>query len=285
MPGPGVADLAGLGFYRSRLDASGQVRPWDVDDLAANARSGDPYAGRVSAGERPKLSFQLEVPQQPAVWVGADPEEVAAWSTSLEQSLRLWGLAPGDTLALFDYGSSPLVFLSSSAYLPYLGQGAAQRLGATTVCGDGTASGADRMAETVQMLDPAAIVIRSDLVGAFAAALRRRGTTLRCRWVALCCPDGAPRRAEAEECERVLRVPTRRVMRADAAFVLAPECPACQQFHLDAGLYRIETVSGAVTVTTLFARRCPAHRYRLGAAGAGAPSCPAAPSSWCLRWD
>jgi hypothetical protein len=277
--------LEALEFYRSRLDAEGNVRPWDVDDLAEFAGHGDPFAGRVAPGDRPTLSFQLEVPEEPVVWIGAEPAEVYAWSMALEQSLRLWGLGPGDTLALFDYGSSPLVLLSSSAYLPYLGQGAAQRLGVTTVCCDGVANAADRMAETVEMLDPAAIVLRAELVVPLAGALRRRGVRLRCRWVALCCSEGAPRRVEAHACEQALQVPTRRVLRADAAFVLAPECPTCDRFHLDSDLYRLETVQGAVTVTTLFARRCPSHRYLLGAAGADSPGCPAAPDSWRVRWD
>ena len=57
--------------------------------------------------------------------------------------------------------------------------------------------------------------------------------------------------------------PPTRVLRADAAFLLAGECPECGLFHLDR-VYRAESLpANEVAVTTAFARICPAFRYNL----------------------
>jgi hypothetical protein len=190
-----------------------------------------------------------------------------------------WGLAAGETIAFFDYGSSPLVLLASSSYMAYLKRGAADRLGVTAICNDGVATMAARMAGIIETVKPAAVVLRRDLLAPFAGALETAGVKLagRVRWAAVSEPEGVPAREEVARFAKSFGVPTYRVLRADAAFLLAGECPECGFFHLDSAYEARAATSGEVTITTSFARACPVVRYNIGAAELVGTGCPREP--------
>jgi hypothetical protein len=101
-----------------------------------------------------------------------------------------------------------------------------------------------------------------------AMALDAAGLSLsgRVRWLAISEVEGAISRTEAAQLSARLGVPVWRVLRSDAAFLLAGECPDCREFHLDRE-YRAESLpSGHVAVTARFAKSCPAVRYDIGTA-------------------
>ncbi len=270
--------LAQYGFYRGRLDAHGRPAPWTLADLEefASAHPGDPFAGRVLAGAVPKVALQLEATGEPPLWTALDPPELDRWAGVLARMWSRWGAAPGEVIAFFEYGSSPLVLLASSGYVGYLRRGAAERLGLTAICNDGVATMAVRMASIVETVGPSMLVLRSELVAPFAAALEAVGDTLagRVRWVALSEMEGVTPRPEVERAAQRLGVPVYRILRCDPAFLIAGECPGCRGFHLDRE-YRAEALpAGEVAVTARFARCCPAARYNIGAARLLAPGCP-----------
>ena len=259
--------LDGLAFYRERIGADGTLRPWNLSDLENFAAShpDDPFAGRMRAGVAPKFSLQLEATGDPSIWVGLEPAELDRWDAVVARLWQRWGTARGETIALFEYGSSPLVLLASSGYVGYLRRGAADRLGLNAVCNDGVAAMADRMVTIIETLKPSMLVIRRDLVVPLATALEASGAKLtgRIRWIAITEVEGAISRADAEKLSTRFGVPVRRILRCDAAFLLAGECPNCRAFHLDS-VYRAEARGGHVVITSKFAKACPVVGFDLG---------------------
>ncbi|HUY27705.1 MAG TPA: hypothetical protein VMV27_09830 [Candidatus Binataceae bacterium] len=257
-------------FYRERLRADGKPEAWTIAELESFASShpGDPYAGRTAPALAAAVSLQLEATGEPPVWIALNDAELGQWAGAVARMWARWGTARGETIAFFDYGSSPLVLLASSGYVAYLRRGAAERLGLTAICNDGVATMAARMVSIVEAVRPSMLVLRRELVTPFAAALESSATTLanQVRWIALSEVEGAPTRDEADRVSATLGVPVHRILRCDAAFLLAGECPGCGAFHLDR-LYRAETLPAhEVAVTARFARSCPALRYNIGTA-------------------
>lgn len=268
-------------FYRSRLGPDGRPIAWGLPDLEAFAvaHPGDPFAGRVLPGVAAPVALQLEATGEPPVWVALDAGELNRWAAVLARIWRRWGCAHGETIAFFDYGSSPLVLLASGSYIAYLRRGAAERLGLTTVCNDGVASMASRMVGILQTVKPTMLILRRDLVAPLAAALDDAHLSLagRLRWAAVCEPEGATTRAEVDTLAARLGLPLRRILRCDGAFLLAGDCPDCGLFHVDPG-YRMQALAaGEVAVTTVFAHLCPAIGYNIGSAEIVGPKCPLEP--------
>ena len=254
-------------FYRERLDARGQPEPWTLDDLEDfAARHDDPFGGRGEPGVVPPVALQVEATGEPPVWLGLDGRELDAWARGLAGTWGRFGLRAGETIAFFEYGSSPLVLLASSSYVGYLRRGAADRLGAAAICNDGVALLAARMVSIVVHVAPAAVIVRRDLLAPFADALRTAGVPLAgtVRWVGVTEPEGLPPRRDVERFAEEWEVPLHRFLRADAAHLVAAECDACGLVHVDPRLYRIERARSEVAVTTRFARVCPTVRYSLG---------------------
>jgi hypothetical protein len=140
-------------FYAARLDTADRSAPWTLDDLEDWAAAhDDPYGGRRADDGFPPLSLQLEATDDPFLWVGVDAGELGAWSRALERLLGRWGVGAGDTVAYFEYGSSPLVLLSAGSYVPHMAGGAVDRLGADTFCNDGLATMAIRMVDALRLL-------------------------------------------------------------------------------------------------------------------------------------
>jgi hypothetical protein len=276
-----VDELAENGFYRERMDADGKLRPWalaDLEDFAAGHPK-DPFAGRMRDGFIPKFALQLEATADPTIWIGLEPPELDRWATVLARMWTRWGTSPGETIAFFEYGSCPLVLLASSGYVGYLRRGAADHLGLTSICNDGVAAMADRMVAIVETLRPSMLILRRDLTMPFAMALEAAGVTLadRVRWVAVSEVEGSISRAEVTQVSARLRVPVWRILRSDAAFLLAGECRDCRAFHLDRE-YRAESLaSGHVAITARFANACPAIRFDIGAATLLRGGCAAEP--------
>lgn len=256
-------------FYRERMGADGVPAPWTLADLETfrAAHPDDPFAGRVlSSGA--KLSIQFEATGEPPIWGALNPPEADEWAGALARMWARWGANPGEAIAFFDYGSSPLVLLASSGYVGYLRHGAAERLGLTAICNDGVATMAPRMVTIIEAVHPSMLIIRRDLAAPLISALESAGLSLagRIRWVAVSEVDGTLTRAEADRIASALGVPVFRIFRSDPAFLLAGECPDCRAFHLDR-VYRAEALdSGEIAISTAFSRSCPAVRYNAGAA-------------------
>jgi phenylacetate-coenzyme A ligase PaaK-like adenylate-forming protein len=266
---PNAFDLTDFGFYRERMNGE-SMPPWSLAELEdfAGKHPPDPFAGRLRDGLVPKFALQLEATTDPPIWIALDPPELDRWAGVIERMWARWGTAPGETIAFFDYGSSPLVLLASSGYVGYLRRGAAERLGLNAVCNDGVAAMAGRMVAIIETLQPSMLIVRRDLMLPLTMALEAAGMTLanRVRWLAISEVDGAISCTEAAQFSARLGLPVWRILRSDAAFLLSGECPDCRAFHLDRE-YRAESlVAGHVAITARFAKTCPAIRYDIGAA-------------------
>ena len=279
---------AELPFYESRLDERGRVRPWTLDDLEDfAASSGDPFGGRVAAGMATPLALQIEATSEPIVWTALDGTELDAWAGALASLWRRFGLARGETLAFFDYGSNPAVLLSSVNFVPQLRRGATDRLGATAICNDGVATMAGRMASILDVVRPAAMVVRRDLLAPLADALKTTGPEPRgiVRWIAVVEVDGAASPEQIAPYEELWGVPIRRLLRADAAFLVAGDCDVCGLFHVDRSRYALEDRDGAIMVSTRFAKLCPTVDYVLGAGEIVSGRCAREPRAARIKWE
>lgn len=281
-----LPDLREFPFYRPRLDERGAPSPWSLEDLEDHAaKHDDPFAGRIRPGERPSVALQIEMTSEPPVWSGFRPRELSAWANVVSRVWRRFGLEAGQTMAFFDYGSNPCVLLSSSIYVSHLRRGAATAIGAHVICNDGVASMTARLLGILETVRPAALLVRRDLVAPLADAIATRGggePTL--RWAVVSEVEGAAPVREVERLRDALGVPVRRMLRADAAFLLSGDCVACGSFHLDRA-YRLEQLpENEVAVTARFAAQCPAVRYRLGSADIVRPGCRTEPAAWRLAW-
>lgn len=282
-------------FYAARLDSGGLPRPWSIDELEDFAAEHDsPFAGRALPGVEPSVSLQVEATGEPPVWVGLDGRELGRWSGGLAAMWRRWGTAPGETIAFFDYGSSPLVLLASASYVAWLRLGAADRLGLTAICNDGVASMAARMVVILEHVAPSMLVVRRDLLTPFADALRTAGFEpgLRTgrrregvRWIAVTEPEGLPAGRDVEPFAKEWEVPLRRVLRSDAACLLAGDCVRCGLVHLDRRLHAVRELGGELTFSNRFARTCPTIGYRLGPGELVRGGCPADPRADRLALD
>lgn len=275
-------------FYAARLDSRGIPEPWSLDDLEDfAAASDDAFGGRVRAGSKPAVALQIEATSEPPVWTALAPRELAAWARIVSRAWSRLGLAAGDAIAFFDYGSNPCVLLSSSIYVPHLRRGAATGLGAHTICNDGVASMTARMLVILETVRPAALVLRRDLVTPLLDAMagRERELGASVRWAAVSEVDGAPEARETERVRAALGVPVRRLLRADAAFLFAADCEACGLFHVDAR-YRVEALAaGGVAVSARFVAGCPAVRYRLDRAALAPAGCLREPRAKRVAWE
>jgi len=274
-------NLAECRFYRERMGADARPMPWGLAELEAFAAtdSSDPFAGRVHDGVTPKVSLQLEATTDPSIWIALDPPELDRWAGVIERMWKRWGTAPGEAVAFFDYGCSPLVLLASSGYVGYLRRGAAERLGLTAVCNDGVAAMAGRMVGIVEALEPSMLIVRRDLAVPFCLALESAGTNLadRIRWLAIAEVEGCANRREADQLSARLGVKVWRILRSDAAFLIAGECAGCRAFHLDGEYFAEALASGHVAITTRFAQLCPAVRFDIGLARLINGGCPLEP--------
>ena len=175
----------------------------------------------------PKFSLQLEATGDPPIWIALDPPELDRWAGVIERMWTRWGTSPGETIAFFEYGSSPLVLLTSSGYVGYLRRGAADRLRPERDLqrwrrGDGGPHGGDH--RNAEALD-ADRSPRSQLPLRDGSGSRRHNLAGRVRWLAISEVEGAVSRTEAVQFSARLGVPVWRILRSDAAFLLSGECP------------------------------------------------------------
>lgn len=262
------------------------------EDLEAmRTSSGDPFGGRKTLNRNTHLTFQLENDAEFPLYVSMDRKELQCYADALTLCWQLLGLSKGDRVAVFDYGSSPLSYLASSSYMPYLSKGAAENLGCVPVCNDGVSQMSQRAIEIARFVRPKVFFLRSDCLFPFSQEAKRQAVSLShyISAVVIAENDGLALQGSCLEWEATWGVPVYRLLRVDAAMFMGIECPSCQLMHVPNNLYFIETVCPAgpadtendscqIAITNLFARSTPAIRYvsqvRGFLAGRGCPKKP-----------
>ena len=274
-------------FYRGRLRgpkglrAAGaatfgdRIAPFTLEELVEEtSRSGDPYASRWCRKKAPPLVFQLEYDTEPRLYLPLDRPALKSYAEALARCWSLLGVAKGDKVAIFDYGTSPLSYLASASYTPYLNRGAAEALGCLPVCNDGVANMSQRAVEILKFIRPRIFFLRSDCLQPFINQVEAAGLRVsdyaRALVVAEC--EGTLSRQEQTSFEQRLGVPVYQMLRIDAAMFLAMECPQCRLLHTWRDLYLVENSrenggeihNGApcpLLITNWFALNCPTLRY------------------------
>lgn len=246
-----------------------------IEELVAEKqRTGDPFGGRRS-NRKPGVSLQVEGDPSSPLYLALDSRDLQAYADVLRGCWSLLGLGQGDSVAIFDYGGSPVGYLASSLYIPYLKVGAGDGLGCITIGNDGLPEMAGRATDILRYVHPKAMFIRSDCVHPFLEESRRLETEVK-RHLQLMVVEANEQvylEAARREAEDRLGIPVYRLLRMDQAMFLAQECPACRAFHYPGQAYQVEAVDeyqhkslpagqrGKLVVTNLFARTTPAIRY------------------------
>ena len=242
--------------------------------VRASRKNRDPYGLRWQKKTAPKVAVQLEYDTEKALYAAMDSRELALYAEALRRCWSAFRIGRGDCIGIFDYGTSPVSYLASSIFSPYLHQGAADRLGCLAVCNDGAANLSQRAVDIVRFARPRVLFLRTDCLYPFATEVSRASLSLSSYIETLVAVENeavlSP--AERDSYQATLGVPVYRLVRADAAMFLAPECPQCSMFHIWPDLYYVETFeeeknpqdrnqASRLVITNWFSRSFPAVRY------------------------
>ncbi len=228
------------------------------DDLVA---ADDPFGGRLVQGEKPQLMVQVGE-GWPLYWA-FQRRDLQRMAHVLAYCWQRLGVRPGHTVAIYDYGTSPLVMFASGAYTPYLEAGASDLLGCTTVCNDGLPEMALRALHLLKYLLPSFLFLGEEGAEALAQSVRSSHTSLAgLTEMAVLAFDERPlSQGEINGWRRVLGVPVAQLLRSDLCLFLAPPCPKGLGFH-PPPWYRVEVTSGGrLVVTNLALTSCAVVRH------------------------
>lgn len=204
-----------------------------------------------------------------------DPGDLDPWAEHLAWCYRMLGVRDGDTIALQDFGPSPLSFLAATLATPLLQAGVAERLKGRVICLDASH---ERVALTPSLLlqvRPDVLVVRGEVATLLTGTARGRGLDLS--------NGGSTRLILAVPEDRPLEPPSgdwRRLLLVERAMLVAPLCERCGDFHLNAARYQFDGTT-AQALRPAGAQSHTFHRLRSSCRG----GCPAGPDDWRLRLD
>jgi hypothetical protein len=202
--------------------------------------------------------------------------ELDVWAEHLTWCYRMMGIGDGATIAVQDFGSSPISFLGSSLLMPGLQRGVAERIDGRFICLDASAERVTLTPAMLAQLAVDALVIREDVIELLSAELRKKGL--------------------AELAQRAMKTivvfgdeppapnPTspqawRHLMHVESALLLAPQCVQCECFHLRDEFYEVD----GPRIRNL---RLAAPAYDLSRGELfPPPHCAAGSRDWCIGWS
>jgi hypothetical protein len=198
------------------------------------------------------------------------------WAEHLAWCYRTMGIPDGATIAVQDFGSSPISFLGSSLLMPGLQRGVAERIEGRFICLDASAERVTLTPALLAQLAVDALVIREDVLELLSAELHKKGFAAlaqRPMKTIVVFGDEPPALNPGR-----LR-PSRHLMHVESALLLAPQCVKCECFHLREGFYQVD---GRIIRNLLLA----APAYDLPRGEMFSPShCAAGASDWCIGWS
>ena len=163
--------------------------------------------------------------------------ELDVWAEHLTWCYRMMGVADGATIAVQDFGSSPISFLGSSLLMPGLQRGVAERIHGRFICLDASQERVTLSPALLSQLAVDVLVIRDDVIDLMVAELRKKGfAELARRTTKTIVVFGDQRTAPNPDRAE----PWRRLMHVESALLLAPECAQCGCFHLHHGFYEVD---------------------------------------------
>ncbi len=198
------------------------------------------------------------------------------WAEHLAWCYRMMGVGDGATVAVQDFGSSPISFLGSSLLMPGLRRGVAERIEGRFICLDASAERVTLTPALLAQLDVDALVIREDVLELLSAELEKKGfAALAQRTMKTIVVFGdEPALSHPGRFQ-----PSRHFMHVESTLLLAPQCVRCDCFHLREGFYQVH---GRV-IRNL---RLAAPDHDLSRGELFSPShCAAGSGDWCIGWS
>ncbi len=228
-------------------------------------------AATATAGARPPVTIQ--VTDGMPLYLALTRGDVAAAARALASSWRTLGVERGDTVLIYDYGTSPLTLFASWCYVPRLEKGAADILGAVPICNDGLPEFAARALHVLRYLRPGVTIIDAAHMPVFLRRVAEEGVRIG-EWTRLVAvsPDEETLSArDTAAWERELGVPVRLLLRSGPSLFFAAECEA-GALHADPRHYRIAvephpgdqlqaTGEGSLCITNRFLEGTPVERH------------------------
>lgn len=194
----------------------------------------------VSSGSSPETTLPGQPPgavsfSVPDGLLTFEEGDLDAAAEHLVWCLRILGVAPGSTIAIQDFGASPLSFLGSALLTPGLRKGMAERLGGRVVCLDASPERVALSPMLLRQLGADVLIVRGEIAPLLADLARARGEDL---------TRGGETRMVLGVSDRPTapRPPGRwdEVLLVERAMLLAPGCRTCRRFHLRSGWYRLD---------------------------------------------
>jgi phenylacetate-CoA ligase len=171
------------------------------------------------------LAVQLERPGAGSLELSR--EGLEGYAEALARAWRALGVAAGDRVAIYDYGSSPVAYLASGVFAPYLERGAAERLGATALCVDGLPDNAKRFAHVLRHFQPRFAFVRTDLMPLLVWGPTAIPSGLRGARLVVSADEDVPTPRERAEWEREWDGGVSVLERCDASGQVAAEQASC----------------------------------------------------------
>ncbi len=158
--------------------------------------------------------------------------DLDAWAEHLVWCYSLLGVAEGSTIAVQDFGTSPLAYLGSDLLMPSLERGVAERMGARIICLDASPERIVLTPEVVRQVKPDVLIVRADVLGLLLEGSKRSGLDLASvggMTIVAACDISAPPLPPG---------PWQRLLHVEPSLLLAPQCTLCGSYHLREGVYR-----------------------------------------------
>jgi phenylacetate-coenzyme A ligase PaaK-like adenylate-forming protein len=215
----------------------------------------------------PSVTIQLEGGGRDDVVLTA--AELRGYARALARCWHFLGVRRADKVIIFDYGTSPMAYLASAAFIPHLDKGASETLGCIALCCDGAPQLAPRAVRAARLIAPAALFVRPDCLLPFWETAEKEGADqLRdnLRFIAVGQNEGILKRIARETWMKRTGLPIYGLARSDRALFISPQCPKCHLFHIWPDLYRLQIVhadthtpvnsgqDGQVAIRTSFAK-------------------------------
>jgi hypothetical protein len=180
--------------------------------------------------ERRQIRLSFSVPDGSLEFTGG---ELDVWAEHLFWCYRRLGVEAGATIAVQDFGSSPLSFLGSRLLMPGLEQGVAERFAGRFVCLDASVERASLTPVLLRQFAVDCLVVRAEVAVPLVDAARRHGLDL---------GAAVKKIVVAWDGEGPLRRPAGSgvLLHVEPSLLIAPECDACRGFHLRLGFYGVE---------------------------------------------
>jgi hypothetical protein len=166
------------------------------------------------------LSFNL--PDSQLTLSGADLDY---WAEHLTWCLGLAGVGADATIGVVDYGTSPVAFLGSALLTPMLDAGVAERLPGRVICLDASRERVALVPSILRQLHLDVLIVRQEVMPALITYCREADQGLEDILI-ITTQDTNTREPS------VLIRSSRRLLVAESAMLMAPECAHCAKLHL-----------------------------------------------------